>query len=126
MLGHDQRDGREALPGLQQLVVTSEQVGLAHALGVLRERVAPFAGAAAAEQRLDAAVEVGVQRVHEHDAGDLPRVTGGEELRVHAAQRRAGQHVREPDFGRVEQRSSVIASIVRGFGPGSPRATPAR
>ena len=129
MLERDQRHGAGSPRARRaHLLVGGQQVGVRDPLGVARQRLPALARAAAAEQRLDAAVEIRVQRVDQHHALHLAGVLGGEQLRVHAAERRAREHVRRLDAGLPEQGVQLRGHRRAGarLGPGSDAAIPAR
>ena len=102
---HDERDGRERrgaeqpeLAGADVLVGQVLAVGDGPPLGDERGR----------QHRLEPAVPLGCDRVHEHHARRLVRIAPRVQLGVEAAERRPDEHVRRGQPGGAEQRVQVV------------------
>ena len=102
VLEDDQRDGREVLRR-GHFAPAADEVGVRDAFAVSRQLAGARVGGPLAEQACERAVEVGVQGVDQHHAGDVAGPAARVQLRDVAAERGADDHHRPRDVLRVQE-----------------------
>src|SRR5690349_18266911 len=95
---HERHVGQSARIG--KLHFAGEDFGESDAFGVVAKLGTALGYLFGGEELLDALVEVGVEGVYQHEAGDLGGVGDGVKLHVDAAERSAHQHVGGLDASR--------------------------